>query len=166
MSVSVNTVSAAATFGETLRSLRERAGFSQNGLAAAAGTDPGTVNRLESGKRAPVNRDLLGRIATALGLSSAEQDRLLALAGHAPSPMARLGLSDPDLLLVADILSDTSIADDERAEFRAGIRILARRWRAKAPAPTIVDAVAQATPAPGRPAAPSPPDPVDWGCWL
>ena len=152
-------------FGVALRRYRERAGLSQNGLAAAAGTDPGTVNRLESGKRAPVNRGLIDRLSGSLRLANGERDCLLALAGHLPDPLARLGIADPDLLLMADILSDTLIPQDERIELRTALRIIARRWRAR----TASDAGPDSSPAVDRQTdrtAVRSQAQSDWGCWL
>ncbi len=116
-------------FPAALRRLRERAGLSQNALAERAGRDPGTINRLESGKRAPVNRELIEALAGALALSPDERDRLLAAAGHLPAALARVGLADPDLRLVAEVLGDETIAEAERREFRLALRLAARRWR-------------------------------------
>lgn len=116
-------------FPALLRRFRERARLSQNGLAERVGRDPGTINRLESGKRAPVNRDLIEDLAAALGLSGEERDQLLAAAGHVPDAFARLGLADPDLRLVAELLSDETIPEAERREFRLALRLAARRWR-------------------------------------
>lgn len=117
------------SFPALLRALRERAGLSQNALADRAGKDPGTVNRLESGKRAPVNRDLVEALATGLALSERERDDLLAAAGHLPRAYERIGLGDPDLRLVADLLGDQTIPETERRELRLAIRLAARRWR-------------------------------------
>ena len=120
---------AESAFGQLVRRHRERVGMSQNGLAAVAGTDPGTVNRLESGKRAPVNRALVERIAAALSLAPSDRDVLLGAAGHLPEALARLGPADRDLLLIADTLSDTGIPREERDELRLVLRVLARKWR-------------------------------------
>ncbi len=119
----------AGDFPTLLKGFRERAGLSQNGLADRVDRDPGTINRLESGKRAPVNRELLEALAGALGLGPAERDQLLAAAGHVPAAYARLGLADPDLRLVAEILADEAIPSEDRREFRLALRLAARRWR-------------------------------------
>lgn len=116
-------------FPSLLKAFRERSGLSQNGLADRCGRDPGTINRLESGKRAPVNREMVEEIARALSLTREEGDALLASAGHLPIAYERVGLADRDLSLVADILSDDKLSPSERAEFRLMIRLAARRWR-------------------------------------
>lgn len=119
-------------FPTLMRQYRERAGLSQNGLADRAGRDPGTVNRLESGKRAPVNREMIEALAEVLGLATNERDRFLAAAGHLPADYAHVGLGDPDLRLVAEVLADPLLAGEARDEFRLAVRLAARRWRSVA----------------------------------
>ncbi len=118
-----------SAFPGLLRNLRERAGMSQNGLAERAGRDPGTINRLESGKRAPVNRDLVEDLARALDLGPEERDSLLAAAGHLPDVYRQVGLGDPDLRLLADLLGDDRLGPLERRDLRLAVRLAARRWR-------------------------------------
>lgn len=116
-------------FGGLLATFRQQSGLSQNALARRAGVNPGTVNRLESGQRAPTNRDLVLLLADALGLDTTERDRLLAAAGHLPLAFGGAAAADPTLRLVADILGDDSIPERERREFRRIIGLVARRWR-------------------------------------
>lgn len=116
-------------FGNLLATFRQQSGLSQNALARRAGVNPGTVNRLESGQRAPTNRDLVLLLADALGLDATERDRLLAAAGHLPIAFDGSAAADPTLRLVADILSDDTIPERERQEFRDVIRLVGRRWR-------------------------------------
>ncbi len=116
-------------FGALLSELRQRSGLSQNALARRAGINPGTVNRLESGQRAPSNRELVLTLSDALALDSADRDRLLAAAGHLPIVFDQEAVGDPALRLVADILADPTIPQTERDEFREILRLIARRWR-------------------------------------
>lgn len=118
-----------SAFPGLLRSLREARALSQNGLAERAGRDPGTINRLESGKRAPVNRELVEDLARALDLGPAGCDSLLAAAGHLPDVYRQVGLDDPDLRLLADLLGDERLGTLERRDLRLAVRIAARRWR-------------------------------------
>ena len=118
-----------SAFPGLLRGLRERAGMSQNGLAERAGRDPGTINRLESGKRAPVNRELVEDLARALGLEPDGRDALLAAAGHLPEVYREVGLGDPDLRLLADLLGDERLGPLDRRDLRLAVRLAARRWR-------------------------------------
>jgi transcriptional regulator with XRE-family HTH domain len=117
------------SFGALLRRLRQRAGLSQNALAKRAGLDASAINRLERGERGQTRREAVEALAAALALAPAERDQLLAAGGHLPASLARLGLADPTLLLVADVLADERIPAAERAEFRELIRLAARRWR-------------------------------------
>lgn len=56
-------------FGARLKSLRETAGLSQQGLADAAGTHPDSVVKLEGETRSP-SFELVCRIADALGVTT------------------------------------------------------------------------------------------------
>ena len=122
-------------FGEMLRGARLAAGLSQNELGRRSGVNPGTINRLETGEREPTGREQVQALADALGLSPAEADRLAAAAGFEPEALARLGLADPTLVLVADILSDATIPLAQRQDFRIQIILAARRWRPTIPLP-------------------------------
>lgn len=121
--------SGAGAFGTLLRHLRVGAGLSQNALAKRAGLDASAINRLERGERGQTRRTAVEALAAALNLAAVERARLLAAGGHLPEAVARLGLSDPTLLLVADVLADEGIPAAERAELRELIRLAARRWR-------------------------------------
>jgi transcriptional regulator with XRE-family HTH domain len=119
-------------FGERLRRERVAAGLSQNELGRRAGVNPGTINRLETGERAPTGRDQALALAEALGLPPAGRDQLLAAAELLPDPVARLGAADPTLVLVADVLADPTVPASERDDFRLQIALAARRWRPSA----------------------------------
>lgn len=119
-------------FGERLRRERLAAGLSQNELGRRAGINPGTINRLEAGERAPTGQEQVLALAAALGLPPGRRDALLAAAGFLPEPLARLGAADPTIVLVADILADPAIPPAERADFRLQITLAARRWRPEA----------------------------------
>jgi transcriptional regulator with XRE-family HTH domain len=55
-------------FGEVLRRLRQEAGLSQAGLAAAAGIHRRQIHRYESGEQQPA-LDVAQRLASALGVT-------------------------------------------------------------------------------------------------
>lgn len=116
-------------FGAVLRSFRQQAGRSQAGLARQVGVDASYINRLESGEREPPRRPLVEALAAALELRRDERDRLLVAAGHLPAALARLGPRDPTLSLVAEVLDDDTLTEDERREFRRVVEAIARRWR-------------------------------------
>ncbi len=120
-------------FPELLRSLRTRAGLSQNALARQVGIDASYLNRLEAGTREPPRRQLAEALAGALARDDDEADRLLVAAGHLPHSLAALGPLDPTIRLVAGILADAAIPAAERAELRQIIVLVARRWRPNAP---------------------------------
>lgn len=83
------------SFGATLRSLRIRAGLSQNTLANEAGVDPAYVNRMEragqiqrGGALIPTvapRRTVVCALGQVLQLDAPAIDRLLYAAGLAPS---------------------------------------------------------------------------------
>lgn len=52
--------------GSNLRRLRDEAELNQSQLARLAGVDPGTVSRIEAGKRAKITPDVLAKLARAL----------------------------------------------------------------------------------------------------
>src|SRR5919107_701216 len=99
---------------------RERAGLSQNALARRMGVNPAYVNRLEHGGRGATNRELVEAAADALGL----------------------GAADPSLQLVASVLTDPALTDDEKAIFRLHVRLAALAWRPLAPDETLDETIA------------------------
>ena len=116
-------------FAGLFRRWRERAGLSQNALARRMGVNPAYVNRLEHGGRGAGNRELVDAAADALGLSADERDALLGAAGHWPSSLAVLGPADPSLQLVASVLTDPELSDQDRTLFRLQVRLAALAWR-------------------------------------
>jgi transcriptional regulator with XRE-family HTH domain len=116
-------------FAALLTRWRERAGLSQNALARRMGVNPAYVNRLEHGGRGAGNRELVEAAARALGLDAPERDALLAAAGHWPAALVALGPADPALRLVADILTDPTIAPRDKELFRLHVQLAALPWR-------------------------------------
>ena len=78
-----------STFGSELRWYRQRAGMSQEGLAARAGLSPEAVSLLERGRRSP-RITTLSLLTDALRLHPDERERffgaLLAAPPAPPSP--------------------------------------------------------------------------------
>jgi transcriptional regulator with XRE-family HTH domain len=110
-------------FSGLLERFRTRAGFSQNELARKAGVSPSYVNRLEKGGRQPPSRDVMHRIAEALGLDKAEENALLLSGGYAPEdsslpPMDRL---------MADMLQDADVPEEEIELLRQQIELFKRQ---------------------------------------
>jgi transcriptional regulator with XRE-family HTH domain len=120
-------------FGALLRSLRVRSGLSQNQLARRAGVDPAYVNRLE--RASPTSSSLPSRkvvlaLADTLDVGPVDGERLLVAAGLCPESIVRLGGWDASLGDIADVLADSRLSHDDRAELRELLRIVAGRWRA------------------------------------
>ena len=111
-------------FEAKLKAYREHAGMTQNSLARAAGVNPAFINRLESGERAPSNRELLERICDAMGLDTAARDDLLGSAGHLPDVYARVTPADPTLMRVAGVLADGEVSEDDKQAFRTVVEML------------------------------------------
>jgi transcriptional regulator with XRE-family HTH domain len=119
-------------FGALLRSLRVRMGLSQNQLARQAGVDPAYVNRLE--RASPSSSSLPSRkvvlaLAETLEAGPVDVERLLVAAGLCPEAIVRLGGWDASLGDIADVLADSRLSHDDRAELRELLRIVAGRWR-------------------------------------
>jgi len=119
-------------FGALLRSLRVRSGLSQNQLARRAGVDPAYVNRLE--RASPTSSSLPSRkvvlaLADTLDAGPVDVERLLVAAGLCPEAIVRLGGWDASLGDIADVLADSRLTHDDRAELRELLRIVAGRWR-------------------------------------
>ena len=66
-----------------LRSLRVRAGLSQNKAARLAGIDPAHLNGAEKHGKA-MSREIFLALAVAYGCTESQRDHLLFLAGYAP----------------------------------------------------------------------------------
>ncbi len=62
---------AARAFGERLQSRRIELGFSQRELAKLSGVDNGLISRIEAGESRSPTAETVGRLARALGVSSA-----------------------------------------------------------------------------------------------
>jgi transcriptional regulator with XRE-family HTH domain len=121
----------ALAFGATVHALRLEVGISLNELARRAGVDPAYIHRIEGrgAHRPPLpRRPVVTAIAAALGSDAHQTDQLLALAGHTPTALLELGGWDGTLACVAEMLADPAISGPAKAEFRAVVRIMARRW--------------------------------------
>lgn len=58
------------TFGDNVRAVRKQAGFTQEGLAAAAGLDRGYVGGVENGRR-NISLNAMWKLARAIGVTPA-----------------------------------------------------------------------------------------------
>jgi len=100
-----------ASFGELVRSFRERAGLSQSALAQGANIDKSYVCRLESGDREVASRSLALRLASILGLSTSEIDLWLISAGYV-SPRMQAMATDGVSRLLQEISSLNESSDN------------------------------------------------------
>lgn len=125
-------------FPGLLRRLRAQSGLSQNRLARLAGIDPAYVHRMEAATTEPVipRPAVLARLATALGCSPVDRDRLYFAARRCPPSLIALDGWDPILGQVAALLADPALSADDRAEFRLVLSALIERWRRAASART------------------------------
>lgn len=110
------------TFPALLRAFREAAGLSQNALGRGIDINPGTINRLETGERAPTGREQVLQLATGIALSQEQTDELVAAAGFAPVAYDTVGLANPVLLRIAAFLG----GERPEAERAAFLRLLER----------------------------------------
>jgi transcriptional regulator with XRE-family HTH domain len=119
---------ATADFGGLLKGFRERRSVSQSKLAERAAFDHSYVSRLESGARMPT-RDAVDRLGTALGLTQAELDALLAAAGFLPRDLTSLLSNEPVIGEVLDLLQDEAVPPEYRESMRQVLRLLAQQAR-------------------------------------
>jgi transcriptional regulator with XRE-family HTH domain len=111
-------------FGELLRAYRKRRGWTQVTLALRVGYDPSYISRLESdgNLRSPPKREVVLRIAKALGLNREETDNLLLSAMYAPDLSGlsfefSSGLSRfPYFDALTSLMLDSSIPDKDLVE--------------------------------------------------
>ena len=120
----------AESFGALLRNYRQRAGLAQNGLARATGINVGTVNRLERDQRLPASRAQALELAGALGLSTAETNRLLDAAGLPAEGFGPAITGNPVICELAELLQDEAIPladrDDLLAMIGHSLKLVAR----------------------------------------
>jgi transcriptional regulator with XRE-family HTH domain len=105
-------------FGTLLRTLRQRAGLSQEALADAAGVGVRTIRGLETGERSDPRIGTVRLVADALDLAGDERAELFAAAGRPedePVPVRRPALADP-LAEAADALAHAVQARWQREE--------------------------------------------------
>src|SRR5687767_6216650 len=115
-------------FGSALRAHRDQIGMSQSRLGDRAGFDHSYVSRLESGERTP-SRDAVWLLAEALGLSMAETDQLLALAGFVPDDPAILLSNWPALATLAGVLGDDRLSAAYRESIERQLAAIAEQAR-------------------------------------
>lgn len=98
------------TFAARLKQWRERRGFSQLALAGQADISQRHLSFLELGRASP-SRDMVDRLAAALGIPLRQHNALLLAAGFAPQWRQR-DLATPDMAQVTSAL-DYMLAQQE-----------------------------------------------------
>jgi predicted transcriptional regulator len=115
-------------FHQVLRTFRERAGITAHRLARLGNVNSAYIYRMERPHGQVPRRDLLNSLISALQLNEFDSECLLVAAGYCPDAIARLGSWDETLGIVAHVLADESLSDDDREEFRQIVHAVARRW--------------------------------------
>lgn len=115
-------------FSTLLEQYRDQAGVSQSELARSAGISASYVNRVEKGERQPPSRSIVLRIAEALDLDSEATDTLLLAGGYAPRRAALPSREHRILGLMADILQDGHVPEEEIELLERQIELIRRRW--------------------------------------
>jgi transcriptional regulator with XRE-family HTH domain len=116
-------------FARSLRSARRATGFTQAQVAEWVGVHPSYISKLETGCRTPSSRATVMRIASALQLDLTHRNALLLSAGYAPVVIEQLVPSDPSLRLMADILTDPRVPQEELSLLRDYLSLVDRRRR-------------------------------------
>lgn len=112
---------AVPAFGGELKRLRELRGLTRRAIAQSADLDPSTMTRLENGERGP-SRDVVARIADALGASLIEEHALLVAAGFLTEEAAEL-LDEPEIGRLATLLARDDLAVEHRALLMRHVRL-------------------------------------------
>jgi hypothetical protein len=91
------------------------------------------VGLIEMGERRATRAQIL-RAAEALGLAPEDRDALLHAAGHLPGAYDSVPPTDPDVLLLAELLGDPGLSANDRRALRLAVRLAAARFR-----PSLLD---------------------------
>jgi transcriptional regulator with XRE-family HTH domain len=109
-SAGVNMAAQVWSFGELLRRCRERAGLSQEALAARTGLTAKAISALERGARRRPYPRTLDLLASALELTAAERDTLVRLARGAPLSPSPEPVPPPLASATADVSAPVAAA--------------------------------------------------------
>ncbi len=100
----------------------------QRTLAATAGADASTISRIEKSERG-VSRELVDRLAEALGATTEERLRLLQAAGFLP-PLVESLAAEPDLAALTALFKRPDLEDRHRALLLDYVRLALAHARA------------------------------------
>ena len=113
-------------FGKILRQYRKRAGISQSELAKRIGADNSYISRVERGERAVTSRDKVILLIKVLKLNDHNANTLLLIGGYAPINKNMSISKDPVLGLIADIIQDDRISEEELSPLKGYAKLLDR----------------------------------------
>lgn len=122
-----------SSFATVLSALQRRSKRSQRAVALAAALDPGRYSRLLSGQRQPASREQVLALAAALALDRHDTDQLVAAAGYLPPSLEQVGLDDPAVRALLDVLTDPELSEPARRAFRQTIIAIAGHWHERGP---------------------------------
>jgi transcriptional regulator with XRE-family HTH domain len=104
-------------FQAKLRQHREAKRWSQERVALEAAVDHSLISRLERGERQP-NRDNIARIVAGLGLTAAQHDELLRLAGFLPRDLGAVLTDEPTVAALYRALTDDALPTARKVRLR------------------------------------------------
>jgi UTP--glucose-1-phosphate uridylyltransferase len=111
--------------GRLLLRYRQRSGYRQQDVAAAAAVSASLISYCEKGRRRP-QVELLARLSDLYRLSEAERDELFAIAGYAPPPRSTM---HPAVRALATALGDPAVPQAAREELAAEVLSLIAGWQ-------------------------------------
>lgn len=116
-------------FSTLLKEYRTNAGVSQSELGRLTDIDASYVSRIESGERLPPRREIVLKIATALGIRFDERNTLLMVAEYAPVDLDKTVQTNPTMKLLADVLENSRIPGTEKQLIADQLRLILERYR-------------------------------------
>ena len=115
-----------SAFGRMLFEARKNYGIKQADLAAQVGVGPAVLSRFEANVDSPhirqPSRQMVLRLAEALGMSGAGRDAMLMAAGHAPLDPLSVLESEPEVLAAARLVLDADADPAVKAEIRSALQ--------------------------------------------
>ena len=120
----------AASFGELLFELRQRAGLSQRELARRTGLANSAVSEFENCRRAPPRQDHLAALAVALGATESQRALMFELADDGRNAVGKLRIgreTSPELASLLREVFDVAMRlnDQQVAALRVRIKEVA-----------------------------------------
>lgn len=117
----------AASFGELLFELRQRAGLSQRELARRTGLANSAVSEFENCRRAPPRRDGIVALALALSATEAECELMFELAGAGRGAVGKLRIgreTSPELASLLREVFDVAMQLNDQQVAALRVRLM------------------------------------------